>query len=221
MPTSVNNFKLLNIRTQYVYELLMEAYIAEVKSRGHVFIHTQMIESTLMEMARFMTDPKDCRFSIMLCGIVGNGKSTAHKAFNRVITLLHSYKLLVAKDPLTLNAKMLQLTAAEPAKWEEVLNWYGWLGIEDMGSEPCESKIYGRTVSCVADLLEYRYDKCKSTIVTTNLTSSEIREKYGIRASDRVNDSMKVIIFGDIDFRKLNNPERTDNNNKQQDTSKL
>ena len=109
---------------------------------------------------------------------------------------------------------MLQLTAAEPTKWEEVLNWYGWLGIEDMGSEPCESKIYGRTVSCVADLLEYRYDKCKSTIVTTNLTSSEIREKYGIRTSDRVNDSMKVIIFGDIDFRKLNNPDRKDNNNK-------
>ena len=75
VPTSVNNFKLLNIRTQYVYELLMEAYIAEVKSRGHVFIHTQMIESTLMAMARFMTDPKDCRFSIMLCGIAGNGKS--------------------------------------------------------------------------------------------------------------------------------------------------
>ena len=43
--------------------LLCEAYAAEVRSRGHVPIFTEMTRRVIMELAKFLTDGKDCRFS--------------------------------------------------------------------------------------------------------------------------------------------------------------
>jgi DNA replication protein DnaC len=40
------------------------------------------------------------------------------------------------------------------------------------------------------------------TIITTNLTPSEIREKYGDRIADRMNEMMVKIIFNNDTYRK-------------------
>ena len=80
---TVNAFKLVREQPQYVYSLLCEAYAAEVRSRGHAPIFTEMTRRVIKELAFFLTDPKDSRFSVMLCGTTGNGKSTLHRAFNR------------------------------------------------------------------------------------------------------------------------------------------
>jgi DNA replication protein DnaC len=39
------------------------------------------------------------------------------------------------------------------------------------------------------------------TIITTNLTPAEIREKYGDRIADRMNEMMVKIIFNNPTYR--------------------
>ena len=40
------------------------------------------------------------------------------------------------------------------------------------------------------------------TVISTNLTAKEIREKYGERIADRLNEMMNVIIFKNKSFRR-------------------
>ena len=93
---------------------------------------------------------------------------------------------------------------------------YTWVGIQDMGKEPGESMQWGRITTPVQDLIEFRYDVGLPVFITTNLTAEQIREKYQERTASRLNDMVKVIIFGDIDYRRMHNeleePAATDNN---------
>ena len=78
------------------------------------------------------------------------------------------------------------------------------LGIDDLGEEETTMMDYGNRVTPVIDLLSHRYDRMLFTMVTTNLTPKEIREKYGARIADRFNEMLEVIRFKDISYRKLN-----------------
>lgn len=213
---TVSGFKLLREQTQYVYQLLCEAYAAEVRSRGHVPIFTEMTRRVIWELAVFLTDSKDCRFSVMLCGTTGNGKSTLHRAFNRVWSVLIDNHVVHTEQPYMRDAKLFQHIMAYARNWEEVLRMYTWVGIQDMGKEPGESMQWGRITTPVQDLIEFRYDVGLPVFITTNLTAEQIREKYQERTASRLNDMVKVIIFGDIDYRRMHNeleePAATDNN---------
>ena len=50
-------------------------------------------------------------------------------------------------------------------------------------------------------MLEYRYNSQLFTFITTNLTKSQIREKYGNRIADRFNEMLEVIIFKNETYR--------------------
>ncbi len=49
---------------------------------------------------------------------------------------------------------------------------------------------YGNVLYPITELLTTRYDRHLFTILTTNLTPSEIRPRYGDRIADRLNDMM-------------------------------
>jgi DNA replication protein DnaC len=195
---------------QYVYSLLCEAYAAEVRSRGHAPIFTEMTRRVIKELAFFLTDPKDSRFSVMLCGTTGNGKSTLHRAFNRFWSVMIDNHIVQTEHPYMRDAKMFQHIMAYARNWEEVLRMYTWVGIQDMGKEPGESMQWGRITTPVQDLIEYRYDVGLPVFITTNLTAEQIREKYQERTASRLNDMVKVIIFGDIDYRLMHNEAAED-----------
>jgi DNA replication protein DnaC len=76
------------------------------------------------------------------------------------------------------------------------------LAIDDLGIEPVEVMDFGNVLCPVVDLLTKRYDMQLFTIITTNLTPSEIREKYGDRIADRMNEMMVKIIFNNDTYRK-------------------
>ena len=75
------------------------------------------------------------------------------------------------------------------------------LGIEDMGREPAEVLDYGNVFSPIVDLLEYLYISRLFTIITKNLSSSQIHEKYGMRVADRLNEMLHVVVFRNTSFR--------------------
>ena len=76
------------------------------------------------------------------------------------------------------------------------------LGIDDLGTEPLVIMDYGNEKTPIVDLLSMRYENRLFTIVTTNLTPKQIRERYGERIADRFNEMMEVVIFKNPSYRR-------------------
>ena len=72
------------------------------------------------------------------------------------------------------------------------------LGIDDLGTEPSEVLDYGNVYTPVIDLLTKRYEEQLFTVITTNLTPQQIREHYGDRIADRLNEMVKKILHRHI-----------------------
>lgn len=159
------------------------------------------------ETARFLTSPQGIKTGMMFCGTCGNGKTTLMNAIGNSLEWMRNHDIFVDSenkdlyDYLTiLDAKRIATdmkndTVASKIKRNTLL------GIEDMGREPAEVLDYGNVFSPIVDLLEYRYSSRLFTIITTNLTSSQIREKYGMRVADRLNEMLHVVVFRNTSFR--------------------
>ena len=70
------------------------------------------------------------------------------------------------------------------------------LAIDDLGVEPAESLNYGEFVTAAKDILSYRYDLQLTTLATSNLAPSEIKDYYDERIADRFREMMLIIDFG-------------------------
>ena len=100
------------------------------------------------------------------------------------------------------------MTANEIA-WKNKNDFSSWeriktiplLAIDDLGTEPREILDYGNVLNPIVDLLTKRYDEQLFTIFTTNLTLVQIREKYGDRIADRLNEMMDIIEFTNPTYR--------------------
>lgn len=71
------------------------------------------------------------------------------------------------------------------------------IAIDDLGMEPIDGKGYG--YAALYDLLDRRYDAGRKTIVTTNLTMDQFRDRYGTGAGERLWDRVREVgIWVDI-----------------------
>lgn len=144
------------------------------------------------------------KFGLLLAGTCGNGKTTAMRAVQSVVMLLNNTcynrsdmrignRLLEAKEIAGIPDKtgVLKILQATPL-----------LFLDDLGREPTEVMRYGNVTSPITELLEYRYNQRLTTIVTTNLEPSEIREKYGDRIADRFNEMFVVVRYTGDSYRR-------------------
>jgi len=65
--------------------------------------------------------------------------------------------------------------------------------IDDVGTEDCPVMKYGTATNLIADVLDRRYyqgfqREGVRTIVTCNLTDEQLRERYGLRIDDRMDE---------------------------------
>ena len=70
--------------------------------------------------------------------------------------------------------------------------------IDDLGREPLTVKSYGDEVSVIHDLIFIRYQAFQRgymTHITTNLSFTEIEERYGVPIADRIKEMCSVIEF--------------------------
>lgn len=195
------------LKTEEAYLLLYTAYAAEVQLRGRKLSMDVETTRVVAETARFLTSPQGIKTGMMFCGTCGNGKTTLMNAIGNTLEWMRNHEIFVDSenkdlyDYLTiLDAKRIATdmkndTVASKIKRNTLL------GIEDMGREPAEVLDYGNVFSPIVDLLEYRYSSRLFTIITTNLTSSQIREKYGMRVADRLNEMLHVVVFRNTSFR--------------------
>ena len=140
---------------------------------------------------------------MLLCGGCGNGKSTMLKAFQQLLNFLNlpspygqgNYGIQIV------DAKYIAHLCKKDYSAFLKLASKDMLGIDDLGTEPKEIMDFGNVFTPIIDLLTKRYEEQLFTIVTTNLTPSQIREHYGDRIADRLNEMTEKIIYRNSTYR--------------------
>lgn len=198
-----------NMPVQDALDLLTAMYQYEVQRRQCRFVLDSNTEGNLAMLARFLTQPAP-KFGVICCGTCGNGKTTLLYAFQRAVNYLQDkghfsflddeYRKFKAKIQI-LDAKEICRAATDDKHFKE-LKSMPMLAIDDLGKEPVEVQNFGNVLNPVIDLIDYRYNLQLFTFVTTNLTGSEVREKYKDRIADRFNEMFHKIVFKDISYRK-------------------
>lgn len=184
------------------YAWLLASIMAEVEYRHRTFYSNEHLEKQLHEMAHWLTSPSS-HFGMILCGGCGNGKSTMLKAFQQLLNPLHipkpdndgTYGIQIV------DAKYIAHLCKNNHEAYRKLISVDMLGIDDLGTEPSEVMDYGNVYTPVIDLLTKRYEEQLFTIITTNLTPQQIRDHYGDRIADRLNEMVQKIVFSNGTYR--------------------
>ena len=185
--------------------LYIEAALrVKVEKRGNTFIDSDELQGHIVRIAKMFTEPTT-KYGILLCGGVGNGKSSMMYALQNLIKSL--------KIPLNGNttfdtwgmrvesAKFIyNQVKVDSQKYQQIQN-ANMLGIDDLGEEEPTLINYGNRVTPVIDLISYRYNRMLFTMVTTNLTPAQIRATYGDRIADRFNEMMLILPYKNPSFR--------------------
>lgn len=187
---------------EQAYQLLLAAVKGEVEYRARKFELTDAVKYYATTIAEMLTGDSS-KFGLLLCGNVGNGKSTFVKAFQQLLNQLN-LRCEDSRDKWEfriMDARAINhLCKSDFREWEELCK-KRMLAIDDLGTEALEIQDYGNIMSPMVDLLTRRYDKQLFTIITTNLTPQEIRVKYGDRIADRFNEMMVKIVFENPTYR--------------------
>lgn len=181
---------------QRLCAVVWEAYRAIVSGRA-TFRNDGGVNAAIVSLCRLLADG---RRGFALLGTVGNGKTTLLRAVQRAV---------LAMDGLGMfpEATALRIVAARSVHRDgsprfESLCREPWLAIDDLGTEPTETLVYGNPLTPVADTLLRRYERRLFTVISTNLTPRERLDKYGQRITDRLREMCTTITFDHESFRK-------------------
>lgn len=182
-----------------VFEMLKISYEGEVRKRRKILISDECTISNLKKAAKWLTG--DHKFSLLLYGGVGNGKSTLSRAICVLFDVLSDNKWDSKKASCTTALEIVK-AAIDDKIWFDRIKNADMLIIDDLGTEPSTIKSFGNEVSPITEVLYNRYDKLLPTIVTSNLNDKEINDRYGVRIADRFEEMFDKIYFSGNSYRK-------------------
>ncbi len=188
---------------EQVRDALLAAVQAEVACRRRTFFMTDALSEQIGRLVPLLTGESP-KFTAVLCGDCGSGKTTLVKAFQNLLCYLNIpvpnghgkvWGLRLC------DAKATAYLARTDYPVFLTLMRAPMLTVDDVGIELLEVMEYGNMVSPMVELLTKRYDEQLFTLLTTNLTPEGIRRRYGDRIADRLNEMAVVIPFKNSSYR--------------------
>lgn len=178
------------------------AFRHEVKSCGRSIILDADAKAHILQAAEWLSNPRGTP-GLMLCGLCGNGKTTLAKAIRSLVGWLTERELGYSnrKTIRFMTAKEICRLLKSDIRGYEKLFTEEMLIIDDLGEEPKEVMIYGSIETPMIDLISERYERRLFTIITSNLESDAIGEKYGARIYDRLSEMITSIVFENDSYR--------------------
>lgn len=150
---------------------------------------------TLQNFARNFTE--ETRDSFLLVGSTGLGKT--HLSTATAVAVIEKGYEVVYK---TIQSMLDDFEREQFGKgsYEDIRMYYeaDLLIIDDLGAEMSTQF----TVSCIYNVVNMRINNGKPTIISTNLTQSELRERYADRITSRLFGEYKPLLFSGIDIRR-------------------
>lgn len=203
-PTSSNHTPKLppqieGIEKEDIETALAELYRKAVETRGNTFrdISQAEVAAKLRSTAEWVAG-HPLRSGLLLQGTVGSGKTTV------LYALYALYKRLATS--------VAHSTA--PALYEHFrryqqneMSYYPdyrqakYLFLDDLGTEPARCLIYGTEYTPLQELIDYRYTRQLPTVITTNLSDTQLLERYGDRFVDRIAEMFTVLRFKGKSYR--------------------
>lgn len=184
-------------------DALTAAVMAEVRYRGGTYKATPQSAEVTKSAAEWLADGRR-KCGLLMCGLPGNGKSTLMRAVASLVGYMSVPD--ISGDALTVAARdardVARISRDSYSEFKKICT-KPFLALDDLGIEPTEVLDYGNVISPIIELLSVRYNEQLPTMVTTNLTPRQIREKYGDRIADRFNEMMRVTIFENPSYRDL------------------
>lgn len=194
-----------------IESVLRAAFSAEVRRiSGRRLSESVEQDGCLHHVAQWLSQPVG-RPGVIFMGTCGNGKTTLMTALSNLMVRMDEWKRSEQRGGYSIRTSMvsacdLVALCHDSKNFQERLRRYQQadvLSIDDLGEEPQEVLSYGSRLTPVVDVLMYRYDRRKTTLITTNLRPKEIREKYGERLADRFAEFLEPVIFKAASFRSL------------------
>lgn len=204
-----------------VEAVMTQAYANIVAQRGGT-IETMdaSTKANIQQVSRWLTNAR-LRPSLIIRGCVGNGKTTTAKSIAATfdaLRMLGNTKL--RNDRWKMNAQeeaiystlsrlpvlniMSAVDIANAARdTEKLANIKSTqiLIIDDLGTEPATSKVYGTELTPITEIINHRYERMATTIITTNLNDAAIKERYGERVIDRINEMYEKLVYTSPSYR--------------------
>ena len=140
------------------------------------------------KVASWLTDNK--RKGLLCIGNNGRGKTLiCSKAIPAILNFFMG-KYVYCCDATSMGAR------------SSVLHDYFILSIDDIGTETVASD-YGNKLYMLPDIVDEAEKKGKMLLLTSNLSSDDLTEKYGGRTFDRLRGICEVIVFQGKSMRQL------------------
>lgn len=164
----------------------------EIITRGGKPLKNAVFERSLERVSEWAHGRR--RPWLMLTGTIGTGKSTLARAAAAAVSGMEGLGGYV----------QMMATATNWMKPEDFAAYTraAVLVIDDLGCEQSDIKLYGNTVSPMAEIICERYDRMRTTIFTTNELASDIKKIYGDRIADRMREMCEVVKMEGDSFRK-------------------
>ena len=192
-----------NFRLPFSYEEVFDMLEASVRNEVEYWGGSVKDNNReyIAQAAKWLTEAPTP--GLILFGDVGNGKTTIATAILNMINVLG---LTASGSKSQIWVSMIaarDLTRKARSDEEAMYEWFKkpLLIIDDIGAEQDTVRTYGNIINPVEQLIEYRYKWRLFTIITTNLKPQAIRDIYGDRIADRMNEMMTRIVIKAPSYR--------------------
>lgn len=190
-----------NPRAAVVPQFLYEQYRIEVENRYGKFM--QPDKEKFQRIAKFITTCSQ-KCGLLLYGSTGTGKTTYLKAIEGMIRMLYRYEIQTSAITIrSFKASELGVMMKDDKDNYHRLKRACVLLLDDIGFAGDAEMVnnYGIKTNPVVDVIEHRYDKQLFTVMTTNLTEQDIKERYGARIYSRLSEMCMWVAFTGKDYR--------------------
>ncbi len=181
-------------------DALTLSYRRTVEQRGNLYediTSSEISQKIRGAIAWMKAPPKRC--CLLLQGVPGTGKTTLLWAIYSMISMTNTSMLYTSAQ------KLFEYYSLLLSGTSVIYNEYKTekrLFIDDLGAEPTRCLYYGVEYLPIQEVLTYRYERQLPTIITTNLSDSMIRDRYGDRISDRFAEMCTILRFSGHSYRK-------------------
>ena len=186
-------------KKENIESALKMLYKMQVEARGREFIADAPTLEKLNLAAKWLSSSQ--KFGLVLYGNVGSGKTMLLNSLTQLFFRIGCFMPhIISTTAAELQRCFVQDQSAEGfygvAKNSKILL------LDDLGCEPENCIIYGTSYHPISEIIYHRYRNQLTTILTTNLTDSELASRYGPRIMDRLEESFDFIAYTNPSYRK-------------------